>query len=72
MGKGIRDKFVFRMPKRKKRLPAGQIGNIFDECFRSVPREAAFLRLDCSGFGNGMAGIGKHYPEPNTKIFFLL
>ena len=32
-------------PKRKKRLPAGQNGDIDQKCFRSVPREAAFLRL---------------------------
>ena len=35
-----------KCPNAKKRLPAGQTGNINQKCFRSVPREAAFLRLD--------------------------
>ena len=38
-----------KCPNAKKRLPAGQTRNIFDYCFRSVPREAAFLRLGILG-----------------------
>ena len=29
------------------------------------------MRLDRAAFGNGTAGIGKHYPEQNTKSFLF-
>ena len=68
MGNGIRDKFVSRMPKRKKGLPAGQTRNNYQKCFRSVPREAPFLRLGI--FDMNLSRIP--FPIPIFFSFFIL
>ena len=56
----------------KKRLPAGQIGNIPIECFRSVPREAAFLRLDGADRKSEQIGNRKQLSRAGrANILFL-
>ena len=58
-----------KCPNAKKGLPAGQTGNNNQKCFRSVPREAAFLRLAI--FGINLSRIPFPIPISFFHFFFI-